>query len=190
MRKIEVIDYDINWTNQFKAEKKLLNSALAPMVCNIHHIGSTAIPGMPAKPTIDMILEVSSLSELDLNVQKLLDLGYTAKGEFGIMGRRYFEKGLPDHTHHLHAFINNSFETLRHTQFRDYVINHPDVAKEYGEIKRGLASRCNNDMELYANGKKSFIEHHQNLAISDFKGHRKNRWPFPTSFLIHWFRLS
>ena len=95
-------------------------------------------------------------------------LGYEAKGEVGILGRRYFRKNSPSgiRTHQVHAFAANSSEGERHLAFRDYMIAHPAEAQEYGELKRKLAREHPDDITAYSDGKEPFIKEHEARAIA------------------------
>src|SRR3546814_9547675 len=108
----------------------------------MHHIGSTSIPGIHAKPIIDMLAVTSDLSLLDGCESRIASLGYEALGEFGIPGRRYFRKdnSTGERTHQIHAFRTGSPQITRHLQFRDYLIAHPAVARDYDVLKRRLAA--------------------------------------------------
>ncbi len=124
----------------------------------LHHIGSTAIPGIVAKPVIDLLGVVPSVGVLDRREQQLVALGYEAMGEFGIPGRRYFRKKTPDGdpTHHLHVFATGSPEIDRHLDFRDYLRAFPAEAAAYAALKQDLATRAGSRDE-YSDGKTEFI---------------------------------
>ncbi len=169
-RIIEVLPYKPQWSEKFDCESKLITSELGNIVLNIHHIGSTAVKGLPAKPVIDMLLEVSSLEALDRNNSAMQALGYLAKGENGLAGRRYFQKGGENRSHHLHAFAKDDESLLRHLAFRDYLRAHPDVAAQYADIKLDAVKHCNNQITNYMRYKNAFIQHHEALAIIWFKG--------------------
>jgi len=167
MRTISVVDYDSAWPALFDAESKLLHRTLGHAAHAIHHIGSTAVPGLAAKPIIDILLEVTALDALDALNQRMESIGYSAKGEFGIPGRRYFQKGGDDRTHHLHAFARGDFNLARHLAFRDYLRGHPEVAREYGELKRAVAKTCENDIGRYCDGKDAFVKNIESIAIRE-----------------------
>jgi GrpB-like predicted nucleotidyltransferase (UPF0157 family) len=134
----------------------------------LHHIGSTAIPGIRAKPIIDLLLEVTDVAELDGRASDMEELGYEGKGEFGIPGRRYFRKDNASgvRTHHVHAFQAGSPEVERHLAFRDYMIAHPAAAQAYSELKQELAREHPDDIGAYVAGKDPFIKEHQPRAIA------------------------
>jgi GrpB-like predicted nucleotidyltransferase (UPF0157 family) len=167
-RRIVVVKYDPTWKLEFEAEAKRIALALGDLVVDLHHIGSTAIPGIFAKPIIDVLLEVDHIDELDERTSDMEELGYEAKGEFGIPGRRYFRKNdvSGERTHQVHAFEVESLEIKRHLAFRDYMIAHPEVAQMYSELKLRLARKYPNDIEGYMDGKDSFIKKHESRAIA------------------------
>ena len=151
--------HDPRWAEEFTSESSLVASAIGNPVVAIHHIGSTAIPGIRAKPVIDMLAIVSDVSLLDERSPQLEALGYEVMGEFGISGRRYFRKdndaGI--RTHQIHAFQAGSPQIQRHLLFRDFMRAHPDCAQKYEALKHWLAERYPNDIASYAAGKDEFI---------------------------------
>ena len=168
--KIEVISYNPIWPIQFESEKSAIESSLGDVVVGVHHVGSTAVEGLAAKPIIDIILEVRSLESLDQSTPKLELMGYEAKGEFGIPGRRYFRKGRSQRTHQIHTFKTGDHNIFRHLAFRDYLSRHPDARREYQELKIKLAMDCNDDLDFYCDGKDTFVKHHEARAIEWKKG--------------------
>jgi GrpB-like predicted nucleotidyltransferase (UPF0157 family) len=143
---------------QFQSEKKLLKVVFGKAALNIHHIGSTAIPSIKAKPIIDILIEVSALSEVDQLNPKLEELGYKARGENGIAQRRYFQKGGIRRSHHLHCFLSDHPEVKRHLNFRDYLIANPEKAMEYSDLKHRLSIENDGDREAYLLGKEPLIK--------------------------------
>lgn len=165
MRKITVVAYDDRWPDAFEAESALLQATLGHVISGIHHIGSTSVPGLAAKPVIDIMLEVTRLVELDsLNVA-MERAGYTARGENGIPGRRYFTKGEEQRSHHVHAFAADDPQIEKHLAFRDYLIRNVKVAEMYARVKRAAAQENERDTDGYSAFKKNFIEHHLRLAL-------------------------
>lgn len=165
-RSIDVVAYDATWPTKFNEEKLLLTTALGELALGIEHIGSTAVKGLSAKPIIDILLEVSCLDALDERNNHLEALGYKVKGENGIEGRRYFQKGGNDRSHHIHAFLSGDNNLTRHRAFRDYLIAHPAISKQYAEVKQYAAKNCNNSSVLYMSLKNDFIQVHEPLAIA------------------------
>ncbi|BCX47718.1 dephospho-CoA kinase [Haloferula helveola] len=170
--KVVIVPHDPEWAEAFASEARRIRMALGAVVVEVHHIGSTAIPGMPAKPIIDMLLEVRSLDDLDGATAALEAAGYEAMGEFGIPGRRYFRKDSAAgvRTHQIHAFEQGSVGCERHLAFRDYMIDHPDAARAYGLLKRQLVEAHAGDLEAYIDGKDAFVKEHEAMAIGWKKG--------------------
>ena len=106
MRVIRVVAPDPNWQESYATEAARIMGALDDIVAAAHHIGSTSIPGIYAKPTIDILLVVDDLDALDAGSPAMVQLGYEVMGAYGIPGRRYFRKidQQGNHTHHVHAF--------------------------------------------------------------------------------------
>lgn len=165
MREIIIVPYDRRWPLLFESEKALLEATLGKVIVEIHHIGSTSVSGLAAKPVIDILLEVANLSELDNCNAELAHIGYTARGENGISERRYFTKGGDQRTHQVHAFMAGSSQIIRHLAFRDYLIKNKAVAEQYAGIKRAAALACENDIYRYSVLKAGFIEHHLQQAL-------------------------
>jgi GrpB-like predicted nucleotidyltransferase (UPF0157 family) len=160
MRKVEVVPHDPRWRDAFEAEAKQVAAALGGNVVAVHHIGSTAIPGIYAKPIVDLLVEVRDVTEVDGRSSAMESLGYEVMGEYGIPGRRYFRKDTPEgvRTHHIHAFEAGSSEVERHLAFRDYMIAHPGDAHRYSELKRRLAEEHPQSPGGYMDGKEGFIK--------------------------------
>lgn len=156
-RKIEVVDYDVNWSEKFKEEAIKIKEALGENVIGIHHIGSTAIPRIKAKPVIDVLVEVADIEIVDKRNGDMIELDYEALGEHGIKNRRYFRKGGNNRTHHVHVFQTGNSEIARHINFRDYMIAHPQDAKAYSELKERLAKEYTYDSLSYVAGKNDFV---------------------------------
>jgi GrpB-like predicted nucleotidyltransferase (UPF0157 family) len=160
MRKVEVVPHNPRWRDAFEAEAKHVGAALGENVVAVHHIGSTAIPNIYAKPVIDMLVEVRDITEVDGRNSAMESLGYEVMGEFGIPGRRYFRKDNREgiRTHQIHAFEIGSAEVERHLSFRDYLITHPEDAQRYSELKRKLAEEHPQSIDGYMDGKDGFIK--------------------------------
>ena len=160
MRKVEVVEHNPDWGNLFKTESQYISQALDRNVVAIHHIGSTAIPHIYAKPIIDLLIEVNNINEVDRSNDKMKRIGYQAMGEFGISDRRYFRKDNSSgiRTHHVHVFETNSPQVKRHLAFRDYMIAHPAKAQQYSDLKRKLAQQFPQNIESYMDGKDEFIK--------------------------------
>lgn len=166
MRTIIVVPYNDKWPEKFEAESLLVKTLLGGVAKSIHHIGSTSVPGLSAKPVIDIPLEVSDINELDRYNSAMTRAGYIARGENGISGRRYFIKGGEQRSHQVHAFAVGDMQVFRHLAFRDYLRKNRDIAGKYAEIKHSAAVLSKNDVHRYSALKASFIEHHLRLALT------------------------
>jgi GrpB-like predicted nucleotidyltransferase (UPF0157 family) len=160
MKRVEVVPHDPRWRDAFEAEARHVADALGENVSAVHHIGSTAIPNIYAKPVIDLLVEVRGIGEVDARSAAMESLGYEVMGEYGIPGRRYFRKDTREgiRTHQVHVFEAGSAEVERHLAFRDYMIAHPVEAQRYSELKRRLAEEHPQDMDGYIEGKDDFIK--------------------------------
>lgn len=157
---VRVVPYDDRWPEIFRLEADRLELALGPGAVSIHHIGSTSVSGLCAKPVIDILIETSSLATIDHAVPELERREYVARGEYGIPSRRYFSRPATssDSKVHLHAFRRGGPHVARHLQFRDYLRAHPAVAAQYCALKRRLAANHPEDVDAYQAGKADFIE--------------------------------
>ncbi|WP_242056442.1 MULTISPECIES: GrpB family protein [unclassified Nostoc] len=165
--KVEVVPPNPKWVEEFKAESKQIASVMEKNIISIHHIGSTAIPGIYAKPVIDFLIEVKDIRKVDEHSAAMVAIGYEAMGEFGLPGRRYFRKNSSPgiRTHNVHTYEVGSSEITRHLAFRDYMIAHPDAAQQYSELKRRLAKKYPEDIEGYMDGKDEFIKAMEKKAL-------------------------
>ncbi len=167
MRILTVVDYDEMWPALFESERTLLQMTLGKVISRIHHIGSTSVPGLSAKPVIDILIEVANLEELDSLNQAMEGVGYTVRGENGILNRRYFTKGGNQRSHHIHAFATGDAQIIKHLAFRDYLIKHNDVAIQYALMKKSAMLLCENDSHRYSIYKADFIQKHLRMALID-----------------------
>jgi len=160
--------YHSRWPLDFTAEAAALQAALGSALRALHHIGSTSVPGLHAKPIIDMLAEVPSLADLDLRTPAMTALGYEAMGEFGIPDRRFFRKDNPagQRTHHLHAFVIGSPDLTRHVAFRDYLRAHPDAVQAYAALKLRLFETTGGNLEAYIQGKDAFVKDLERRALA------------------------
>lgn len=171
MRILTVVDYDDMWPTLFENERSLLQTTLGHVKSLIHHIGSTSVPGLSAKPVIDILIEVTNLDELDSMNQAMERAGYTVRGENGISNRRYFTKGGNQRSHHIHAFTTGDVQIIKHLAFRDYLIKNNDIATQYALMKNNAVLLCENDTHRYSIYKADFIQKHLRMALID-AGHQ------------------
>ncbi len=163
---VELKPHDPRWVVDYKRESAAVAEALGDACVAIHHIGSTAIPGICAKPVIDMLAVVRNVEVLDSRSPQVESLGYEAMGEFGIPGRRYFRKddAPGNRTHQIHTFAAGSPQIVRHIGFRDFLRAHPGYAEEYDALKQRLAAQFPQDISAYTDGKDEFIARVDALA--------------------------
>ncbi len=160
-RPICVVDYDSRWPRLFEQEKERIGAALGGALVLVEHIGSTAVPGLAAKPVIDIGLGLRSLAEAPALIPAIESLGYIYEPalEQALPQRRFFWRGTRlVHTHHLHLAEVADPVLLRPLRFRDYLRRHPQAAREYGDLKKELAKTCKQDLDAYVAGKTAFIE--------------------------------
>ncbi len=158
-QRVYLLPHDPQWAEEYARESARVLAAIGDIAVTVHHIGSTAIPGISAKPIIDMLAVVTDVGLLDERSQKLAGLGYEVMGEFGIPGRRYFRKDNAEgiRTHHIHAFAEGSTEIDRHLVFRDYLRGHREDAERYDHLKQELARQFPLDIGRYTDGKDDLI---------------------------------
>lgn len=151
---VVIVDYDRRWPDSFQAERARIEPLLG---VEVHHIGSTAVPGLAAKPIIDMMARVDSYEQ---PVRRLVEqLGYQYPVVFNktLSDRRFLLYPTPaDRTHHLHL-ITDPEEIARYLRFRDRLRSDPELAWEYAELKRRLAAQHEHDREAYTDAKTQFI---------------------------------
>lgn len=167
-RRVILKPYDPTWPVLFRTEATRLVSLFEPLLGAIYHIGSTSVPGLLSKPTIDVLIEVKDLASVDQMDEKMLELGYLARGENGIPERRYYVKQEKvNHLVHVHVFQIGNPEIHRHLAFRDFLRRHPETSQAYGDLKEELAIRHVLDPEAYTNGKEPFVREIDRLAAEE-----------------------
>ena len=166
-RHVVVVAYDPQWPDLFQQETLVLRSLFSSNVVAIHHIGSTAIPGMHAKPIVDILVEVQALEPIEIATPGLMQLGYIPQGELGIPKRRFFIKGSETlRTHHLHVYPAGHPQIARHLAFRDYLCAHPVEAQVYSTLKAKLAQQFPDDLGGYIAGKDAWIKPTEQRALA------------------------
>ncbi|MEM6407551.1 MAG: GrpB family protein [Pseudomonadota bacterium] len=167
---VTLAEHDPGWFAEYEAERMRL-LAQVPCLIALHHIGSTSVPGILAKPIIDMLGEVGGFTKLDAATDAFETLGYEVMGAFGIPGRRYFRKttSAGRRSHHLHVFTTGSEHLERRLAFRDYLRAHPSVARAYSELKARLLEKSD-DAEAYMDGKDPFIKDIEARALEWARG--------------------
>ena len=168
---ITVTDYNPKWPLQYAEERKRIVEILKENCISIYHIGSTSVPGLAAKPVIDIMAVVRSLEKADSTAEQFSEIGYEYLGEFGIAGRRYLRKGGDERTHQIHMFQADDWKNIgRHLAFRDYMQSHETERNEYAKLKKALAQKFPYDIEGYCDGKDVFVRETEKRALSQYDG--------------------
>ena len=156
---VVISEYNPRWPIMYEEEKALILAAIARWVVAIEHVGSTSVPGLAAKPIIDIMVGVRSLDDAQHCIEPLAAIGYIYQPPEvdGIPERRFFNKGPQDSHRHLHMAELGSDFWQCHLLFRDYLRSHPDAARQYEALKRELAARFGADRQGYTNAKTDFI---------------------------------
>ena len=151
--------YDPCWPQAFRRISQELMNGLQDCIISVEHVGSTSVPGLAAKPIIDLDVVISDNIPLETVIDKLGKLGYVHEGDLGITGREAFcyEDKPHLYKHHLYVCRESSTELHRHLTFRDYLRNHPEDAAEYGAVKLKAASLYPNSIDDYMNHKSDVI---------------------------------
>ncbi len=157
MRTIVVVDYDPAWPEVFDQLRSRVWSVVGDLALSVEHVGSTAVPGLAAKPIIDMSVVLPSEAEVPLAIERLAALGYVHRGDLGIEGREAFFNpgGLPEHN--LYVCPQGSLGLVNQLAVRDYLLAHRDTAEAYGELKKRLARDFPDDIDSYVAGKTDLI---------------------------------
>jgi GrpB-like predicted nucleotidyltransferase (UPF0157 family) len=156
---------DDAWPAMFQAERQRLEAALPGAFQEVQHIGSTAVPGLPAKPIIDLLAGVRSMAEADALVEAICRAGYTTSHEFNatLADRRWFMRAAHGRrTHHLHVVVHGGAVWQARLAFRDALIQDAELAARYAALKWRLAEQHRQDREAYTQAKSDFVE--QTLA--------------------------
>jgi len=164
---VEVVAYNPRWPLLFENEAKRIMQALGDNCQTVHHIGSTSIPGLPAKPIIDMLPVVKNILAVDQATGAMESLGYVSKGEHGIVFRHFFQK---NQHYNVHVYEENDPEISRYLKFRDWMRTHELDAQAYARLKQELAKKFPTDILQYCLGKDSFVA--QIDAKNGFEGWR------------------
>jgi GrpB-like predicted nucleotidyltransferase (UPF0157 family) len=157
---VRLAPYDPSWPRMFEVERDRLRAALPGYFIDIQHIGSTAVHGMIAKPVIDIVAGVSSMSVADSLVDRICAAGYTTSAEFNakLPDSRWFMRWSHAHrTHHLHVAVHGSDFWMQRLRFRDSLRTTPELARQYAELKSRLSEAHRSDREAYTDAKSDFI---------------------------------
>jgi GrpB-like predicted nucleotidyltransferase (UPF0157 family) len=163
---VELVDPRPEWIEKARAEAERLGKAIGSTLVTVHHIGSTSIPGIKAKPIIDLLPVVSDLAVLDVREADVTALGYEWLGEFGLPGRRFLRLNRDGkRMFNVHCYEQSNPEIARHLAFRDYLRAHPGIAKAYEVEKIRAAAICPDDVLAYNDQKNAWIKETERRAL-------------------------
>ncbi|QJB35778.1 GrpB family protein [Chitinophaga oryzae] len=166
-RTITVVPYTPEWADTFRQLAALYRAQLGNLITGIEHVGSTSVPGLAAKPVIDIDILIKEAAGLRPVVVGLERLGYTWRGDLGIPGREAFGRnagtspldgeGTVWPAHNLYVCVEGCVSLKNHLELRNYLRQHPEAALQYGTLKQELAARYPHDIDSYVEGKTAFI---------------------------------
>jgi len=174
--RIELVPHDPQWPAMAAAEAQRIADALGDNLVDAQHIGSTAVAGLKAKPIVDLLPRVRSLPVLDAQADRMRELGYRWRGEFGIPGRRYCTRDDPSTGRRLfnvHVFQRDAAEIARHLAFRDYLRAHAPEVQAYELEKQRAAALHPNDVLAYNDAKSPWIKACELRALAWWERARK-----------------
>lgn len=155
---IVIEDYDPTWPHQFAKLAARVCAALDSLALQVEHVGSTAVPGLAAKPIIDMDVVVPSTADVLEVIRRLAAIGYAHEGDLGIVGREAFRSPRGEPRHHLYVLGDGAAELRRHLAFREALRKDGILREEYASLKRLLAAQFPGDRKAYSDAKAGFIE--------------------------------
>ena len=157
MKTVVVVDYDPAWPDAFDQVRSRVWPAVADVATTIEHVGSTSVPGLAAKPIIDVDVVVPTVADVPAVIERLSTLGYEHLGNLGVEGREAFKSPSTPPRHHLYACSSDSLALANHLALRHYLRTHSEAAREYGDLKKQLADRFADDIDRYTDGKTDAI---------------------------------
>ncbi|BCL78360.1 GrpB family protein [Ktedonobacteria bacterium brp13] len=168
-----IAEYNPEWPRLFEEERAGIQEQIGTYLDDIQHIGSTAVPGLGAKPIIDIMVVIPRIEAVASCVPGLEKLDYHYMGEYGIAGRHYFYKPANaspfEHQYHLHMLMTTHHQYLSHILFRDYLRMHPEALTAYQQLKEELATRYISDRDSYTDSKSQFVSGILALAHSEIE---------------------
>lgn len=154
---IVVVPHDSSWPARFERIAASVAPALHDVPHRIEHVGSTSVPGLAAKPIVDLDVVVASEPLVATCVERLGPLGYVHRGTLGIEGRHAFFAPPGAEAHHLYVCVDGSLALRNHLALRDHLRTHPEDARAYGELKLRLAAQHRDDPGAYLEAKTPFL---------------------------------
>ena len=155
---IRIVEYDPSWPLLFQTLEARMRALLKAQVVRVEHIGSTSVPGLAAKPILDIDVVVRAAADLQPGIRHLERAGYCHEGDLGVAGRETLRRPPDSEPHHLYLLVEGSRELRRHLAFRDALRADRVLREEYAALKRSLAQSFRDDRDAYTSGKSDFIE--------------------------------
>ncbi len=165
---VRLVEYDLRWPALFAAEQERIRAQCGALALRLEHVGGTSIPGMCAKPVLDIAAGRPRDAPPQGYVAALERAGYVHRGERGVPGREFFRRGQP-RAYHLHLVEEGGPLWREYLAFRDYLRSEAEAAREFGEVKRALAARFPRDREAYIDAKSSHVQEILRLASGTLK---------------------
>jgi GrpB-like predicted nucleotidyltransferase (UPF0157 family) len=156
-RTVEVVDYDPAWPRRFEELCARISPSLTGVALRVEHVGSTSVPGLAAKPIIDLVVIVAARADVPVAIDRLASLGYRHQGNLGIEDREAFAHPEDRPRHNLYVCPSGTIGPINQLAVRDYLRSQPEASRRYGELKKRLAAEFPNDIESYVFGKTDFI---------------------------------
>ena len=174
---IEIVQYRPEWREIFECERAAILERCHPWVTEVHHVGSTSVPGLAAKPLLDIMPVVANTDDGESAVEPMTTLGYLYRGDNGLPGRFYFDKIVDGRTVvYAHMYPQDHFDVRKLVAFRDHLRTHQEAALAYERLKRELASKFKDDRVSYTDAKGAFINEITAAALADSQdGHEEER---------------
>jgi GrpB-like predicted nucleotidyltransferase (UPF0157 family) len=156
-RTVVVVDYDEEWPRRFDELRRMIWPVVADVALRIEHVGSTSVPGLAAKPIVDMTIVVARRSDVPPAIERLATLGYRHLGNLDIVDREAFDHRADLPRHNLYVCPQGTIGVVNQVAVRDYLRAHPEAARRYGALKKQLAAQFPTDIDSYVFGKTDFV---------------------------------
>ena len=154
---VVVVDYDEEWPRRFQNLRASIWPVVSDVALRIEHVGSTSVPGLAAKPIIDLSVVVAGRDDVATLIARLATLGYRHRGNLGIEDREAFDHPDDQPRHNVYVCPEGTIGLVNQVAMRDYLRAQPDAAREYGELKKQLARQFPDDIDSYVYGKTDFV---------------------------------
>ena len=165
---VEIVEHCAEWAVIFERERAAILERCWPWVAEVHHVGSTSVHGLAAKPILDIMPVAANHGDAEKAIEPMTSLGYQYRGENGVAGRFYYNKFVDGRTvAHVHMYPQGHSDARKMAVFRDRLRTHRETACAYERLKRKQALEHRNDGGAYTDAKSAFIRSVTELAMSD-----------------------